>query len=129
MGYCRVLEARFDEAFTLLYQSLRTLRRHGAWGYCTSTHLDLCFAHLENGRLRHARRHGEQALALALRFEDDDSVRNALYLLGEVANQDGDEAAAFAAFEQLQQRFYPEDPNILHLLMAVDMRSMVNLRA
>ena len=48
-------------------------------------HVDLCYAHLELGRLRDAERHGRLGLALAEASGERDWVKNALYLLGEVA--------------------------------------------
>src|SRR5947209_928018 len=50
LGYCRVLQRRHAEGYTLLYESLRMLRRLRAERYMVSTLIDLCFAHLETGR-------------------------------------------------------------------------------
>jgi tetratricopeptide (TPR) repeat protein len=135
LGYCRALQGRLPEAFELLYRSLRTLRRYGADRWLISTHLDLCFAHLEASRLNYARRHGERALTLALtpagevRLGTDDDHRNALYLLGEVAMMQGDMASGESYFARLQSRFFPESENTVPLLMAVGARNLVNLRA
>jgi tetratricopeptide (TPR) repeat protein len=129
VGYCRVLQGRCREGLALLYSSLRALRRRRAEHYLISTHLDLCFAHLEIKRLRYARRHGEAALALATRQGDDDAVKNALYLLGQTATLAGDEVRAHAFFRRLQRDYYPDNPHVADFLMSVDVRQMINLRA
>ena len=129
LGYCRVLQGRPPEGYALLYASLAILRRHGAERYLISTHLDLCFAHLETGRYRHARRHGFAALRLAERLAESDSVKNALYLLGECANLSGDVLAACNLFNRLQREFFPEVSYLPGFLLAVDVRKLVNLHA
>src|SRR5215203_2150111 len=45
LGYCRTLQRRYSEAYELLYESLRSLRRAGSERYLVSTLLDLSFAH------------------------------------------------------------------------------------
>ena len=131
VGYCRALAGRPFEAFPFLHESLRILRRNKAERWLVSTHLDLCFAHLEVSRLSWARRHGEIALKLATRTGSDDDHRNALYLLGEVATLSGDEFACHEYFGLLQDRFYPEADraSTIELLIAVGVRELVNLRA
>lgn len=129
LGYCRILQGRQTEGYALLYASLRLLRRFGARKYEVLSHLDLCFAHLENGRYRLARRHGSAALALAESLEDRDSIKNALYLLGEIANLVGDLKDARSYFEQLHRDFFPEAGYLPEFLLAVDIRRLVNLHA
>jgi tetratricopeptide (TPR) repeat protein len=129
LGYCRVLQGRLREGFTLLLRSLRTLRRLGARRFEVSTRLDLCFAYLEAGRYRRAVQHGEVALAAAEEFNDADSLKNALYLLGEAANLAGDSARARALFGRLQRDYFPDNRFVSDFLLAVDVRKMVNLRA
>jgi|SRR6185295_812781 len=129
LGYCRILQGRYPEGYSLLYSSLADLRRHRAERYLISTHMDLCFAHLETGRYRHARRHGAAALRLAERMEERDSVKNALYLLGETANLSGDVIGACRFFNRLQRDFFPEVNYLPGFLLAVDVRKLVNLHA
>jgi hypothetical protein len=129
LGYCRVLQRRYAEGYSLLYRSLGGLRRSGAERYLISTHIDLCFAHLETGRYRHARRHGARALALAERMADLDAVKNALYLLGEAANLSGDVIGACRFFSRLQREFFPDVNYLPGFLLAVDVRKLVNLHA
>jgi|CXWL01.1.fsa_nt_gi tetratricopeptide (TPR) repeat protein len=128
LGYCRTIQGRFSEAFALLYESLRTHRRHGSDRYRTSTHLALAFAFLERERVRHARRHARQALALSERFGDLESTKNALYLLGAAEQVAGNRLAAHGYFRQLE-RFYPDSPFMAAFLLDLDVRRMINLRA
>lgn len=129
LGYCRVLQGRTAEGYTLLYESLSWLRRLGARRHEISARLDLCFAHLETGRYRHARRQGTLALRLAESLQDRDSVKNALYLLGEVANLSEDVHTARRHFTRLHRDFYPEAGYLPEFLLAVDVRKLVNLHA
>ena len=54
-------------------------------------------------------------------------VRNAHYLLGEVAFKKGDQGAAEWHFEQLGTH-YPDFPNLKNVLMALDLRKVVNFK-
>jgi Tfp pilus assembly protein PilF len=129
LGYCSILQGRHRQGYTYLYQSLRLLRRFGAERYQISSRLDLCFAHLETGHYRHAWRHGVAALELAQRMGEPDSVKNALYLLGEVANLQGDLDLARSYFSRLQREFFPDASYLPGFLLAVDVRKLVNLHA
>lgn len=129
LGYCRVLQGRTAEGYTLLYESLRWLRRLGARRHEISARLDLCFAHLEMGRYGHARRQGTLALGLAESLQERDSVKNALYLLGEVANLSEDVHTARRHFTRLHRDFFPEAGYLPEFLLAVDVRKLVNLHA
>jgi tetratricopeptide (TPR) repeat protein len=129
LGYCRLMQGRHDEAFTLLFASLRTFLRAGLLRPQVFARLSLCYAYLDLGKLRAALRHGQRALEIATQCDDVDSVKHALFLLGETHNQLGNEEIALGLFNRLQQRFYPESPNIPDVLMAIDVRQLVNLRA
>jgi len=129
LGYCRILQRRYPEGYRLLYESLRLLRRFGARRHEISARLDLCFAHLETERYEHSRRQGLAALALAESLGDAGSVKNALYLLGEVANLNGDLETARGYFARLHRDFFPEAGYLPEFLLAVDIRRLVNLHA
>lgn len=129
LGYCRVLQGRYREGCSLLVRSLRMLRRFGARRYQISTRLDLCLAHLEMGRFRHACRHGLEALRLAEQMNEPDSIKNALYLLGEAAHLHGDVNVARDYFTRLQRSYFPEASYLPGFLLAVDVRKLVNLHA
>jgi tetratricopeptide (TPR) repeat protein len=129
LGYCRVLQRRYEEGYRLLYESLFWLRRLSARRHEISTRLDLCFAHLETGRFRNARGQGTAALRLAEELGERDAVKNALYLLGEAANLSGDAETARDYFLRLQGDFFPEAGYLPEFLLAVDIRKLVNLHA
>jgi tetratricopeptide (TPR) repeat protein len=129
LGYCRVLQKRFAEGYRLLYSSLLDFRRHGLERLAVLPHLDLAFAHLETGRLRHARNHALKGLKLAEANELSDSVKNALYLLGEAESLRGDVGAAQGYFQRLQIEYFPDAPYLTSFLLAVDVRKLVNLHA
>ncbi|MGB5067950.1 MAG: hypothetical protein WBO29_11330, partial [Albidovulum sp.] len=129
LGYCNVLTGRARAGLALLYRSLRFLLRSGSEGHAMKAHLDLAFALLETAHARRAGRHAERALALAERFEDGEAKKNALYLLGAAAVATGDRVGARRHFERLQQGFYPEADYLPELLLHVDVRDLVNLKA
>lgn len=129
LGYCHIVGGRLREGLTLLYRSLRGLRRSGARRYEFHPRLSLSLARLECGDARAALRHGRAALAGAERAGDAEGIKAALYLLGEAAKQGGDVGLARAYYGQLQVRFYPENSSLADLLLAVDAREMVNLKA
>lgn len=128
LGYCRVLQGRLGEGFHLLFQSWRMLRSGRSKEALVSLHLDLSFAHLEIERPHHAARHATKALELARDLGDRDSVKNALFLLGESASLEGDEIGARRYYSELQT-YYPELPVVTDILLAVDTRQMINLKA
>lgn len=129
LGYCRVLQRRHTEGYTLLYKSLRMLRRFQAERYIVPTLLDLCFAHLETDHLRYAQHWGSLALQIAEQTQQHDSVKNALYLLGETAHLSGDSAGARDYFTRLQRDFFPNEVYLPGFLMTVDIRKLINLHA
>jgi len=129
LGYCRVLQNRLRESYPLFHESLAILRRIGAQRYQLCPRLDLCFAHLESERPRHAERHGRKALAIAESIGDCDAIKNALYLLGEAANLQGDSAKARSYFSRLQETFFPDQPYLTSFLLAIDVRKLINLKA
>ncbi len=138
LGYCLLTaaiggnglrRARMREALKLIYRSLRTFQREEALQYTVLPHLDLCFAHLELKRPASARRHGQRALALAKQYDDSAVTKNSLYLLGHVALFEGDTETARRYLSELGQRFYPSHAGLTDMLVALDLRQVVNLRA
>lgn len=128
LGYARVVLG-LDRGLELLYTSLRMLRSLGIRRDQVFPHLDLCFALMERGRHRHAMKHGAKALAVAEEAGESEAVKHALFLLGEVAQEIGDPARARALFERLQERFFPEIPRLADMLLTLDVRNLVNLKA
>ncbi len=129
LGYCRLIQGRRTEGFGLIFGGLRTLRRLGLEREQAPLHLSLCYGYLEVPRLQRALSHGLRALDIAERHGQVESLKNAYYLVGETYSQLGDEAAALACFRELQTRYFPQTPHIPELLLAVDVRPLLNLKA
>ena len=138
LGYCLLVGAirskglrrsRMREGLRLIYRSIRTFRREGAVQYSMLPHLDLCFAHLELQRPAAAKRHGQRALALAKQYDDSATIKNSLYLLGHVALLEGETETARRRFVELERRYYPDQSGLTDVLMSLDLRQVVNLRA
>ncbi len=129
LGYCNVLLGRSRDGLALLYASLRALLRRGAAAHAMKAQLDLAFALLETARPRLASRHAARALDAAEQFADGAATKTALYLLGAAAVAAGDRVGARRHFERLQQGFYPEAEYLPELLLHVDVRELVNLKA
>ena len=129
LGYCRVVQGRHEEGFRLLIESVRTLSRFGAIREQARPRLSLCYAYLEIARLRPALRQGLRALEIATEHDDHGSVKNAHYLIAETYKQLGQDELAHDYFIRLQRRYYPEAPHVPDLLMAVDVRTLINLKA
>lgn len=138
LGYCLLVGAirskglrrgRMREGLRLIYRSIRTFRREGAVQYSMLPHLDLCFAHLELQRPAAAKRHGQRALALAKQYDDSATIKNSLYLLGHVALLEGETETARRHFVELERRYYPDQSGLTDVLMSLDLRQVVNLRA
>lgn len=129
LGYCEVVLGRVRAGLGVLYRCLRTARRHGWQRLEMIARIDLCYAHIENGRFEHAQRHGTIGLRLAEASAEIDWVKNALYLLGEASVLDGASKQAYAWFHELQRRFYPQQRHLPDLLLSVDIRKLINLRA
>src|SRR5205807_7393689 len=92
--------------------------------YLAEAYIDLCFGYLGLNNLERASHYGEAALKSAT---ESRQIRNAHYLLGEVAYKMGDIELAEFHFDKLAA-FYPEFRNLKSLLFAIDLRSMVNLK-
>lgn len=129
LGYCRIVQQRRGEGFRLLFRSLRVLRAHGAERYQIFSLLDLAFAYLEARRYGRALRHGQAALRIAERLGERESIKNALYLLGEAANLGGQTFLARRYFARLQEDYFPSADYLAPFLLAVNVRTLVNLHA
>ena len=129
LGYCLMMLGKVRDGASLSFQALRWFRRLGARLYEAWPHLDLCYAYLEMGRYRRAREHGERALAIGEETGAAGRMKTALYLLGETERSAGDLEQAWEHFSRLQQDYYPESPQVVELMLAVDMRQVIQLRA
>lgn len=121
LGYCRLLNGETDHGIELIQSALPYLDDETG---LAEAYVDLCFGFLEKEELERAKFFGEAGLRLAT---EERQVRNAHYLLGEVACKTGDTVAADFHFEELA-RFYPAFRNLKSLLFAIDLRGMVNFK-
>jgi tetratricopeptide (TPR) repeat protein len=121
LGYCRLLNNELENGIGLILEALTYL--DDEVGRCEA-YIDLCYGYLEQNDLEHALFYGKAGLRLAA---EDRQVRNAHYLLGEVACKRGDTESADFHFDALA-RFYPNFRNLKSLLYAIDLRGMVNLK-
>jgi len=124
LGYCLLLEGESEEGVSLIHQAIDEMNASGAAGYCAESYIDLCYGYLELDRLEEARHFGTLGLEQA---SEDRQVRNAHYLLGEVAYKLGEHEQAMSHFERLGT-YYPDFPNLKNILMALDLRKVVNFK-
>jgi tetratricopeptide (TPR) repeat protein len=129
LGYCHVVLGQLKRGLRLLYESLRMLSRLGAHELRPRPRLSLAFGYLEIGRFEYAARQARAALEEARRGADETSIKNALYLLGQSYNLEGDEARARDCFCELQRTFYPDNGAIPDFLLAIDVRRIIHLKA
>jgi tetratricopeptide (TPR) repeat protein len=129
VAYCALLDGRRSEGMSRLYRVLREARRHQLPRLEMIARIDLCYAYLDLERLARAERCGRRGLELAEWIGEQAAIKNALYLLGQVAVLQGEERRARELFGELQGRFYPEQPNLTDFLVSVDVRPLINLRA
>lgn len=128
LGFCRFMLGDRSVGLEMLERALEVYRRGDLTLQRMIVHLDLCYAHLELGEPERAERHGREALALGESLGHPDTVKNALYLLGEASLELDRPAEAATCFERLR-RLFPETPVPSATLLAVGLRSLINLRA
>jgi tetratricopeptide (TPR) repeat protein len=130
LGYAKVLLGKPREGLGMLLRSLRgLLREQAATENAMVAHTDLSYAYLEVGRPRYAMKHAMAGMEAAERLGYPDVKRNAMYLLGQSYQEFGRSGDAAGVFEALQREFFPDSPAVAQFLMAVDVKSMINLRA
>lgn len=129
LGYCRMLQNRTREGMITAFAGLKMLRRLRLRREQAPLHLSLCYGYLDLERPDRALAHGMAGLDIARQHDDVESIKNGLYLVGEAHNQQGAEFAAFRCFRELQATYFPSTPNVPELLMAIDVRSLINLKA
>lgn len=129
LAYCEILDGDWRTGFGRLFACLRWLRSHPMSEYQAQTHLALAVGYLELGRVERAWRHGRRALAHAERSGKVDTIKAALFQMGEIERAGGDLEASYDYFSRVQQRFYPDQPDAPALLAGVSMAKVVNLWA
>lgn len=121
LGYCLLLEGDLETGMKHIHASLELLREPLGRA---EAYVDLCYGYLEMGAYEKALFYGQAGLDIS---EDPRQTRNAHYLLGEACYKSGDTEGADFHFGELS-KFYPQFRNLKHLLYAIDLRSMVNLK-
>ncbi len=129
LAYPNAVIGNYAKSFKLLFTCLRWFRRTGKLIYGAWPHLVLCYTYIEIGRFHHAWRHGMRALDMAERAKDHEAIKNALFLLGEVEKSAGDIDTAYDYYARLQREFCPEVANLPEMMLVVESKQLVNLRA
>ena len=124
LGYARLLKEDSAAGVELILEAVSLMKVTGAEGYASESYIDLCHGYLDLGDLEKAQHYGELGLEGAT---EQRQVRNAHYLLGEVAHNLGESERAAFHFEKLAA-YYPEFPHLKNLLVAIDLRKMVNFK-
>jgi tetratricopeptide (TPR) repeat protein len=121
LGASRLLSDQFVEGIALIEKALPFI---AAPMHVAEAYIDLCFGFLGLENLERAWHFGQAGLDLAT---ESRQIRNAHYLLGEIAYKMGDTGLAEFHFDKLAA-FYPDFRHLKSLLFAIDLRSMVNLK-
>lgn len=130
LGYCLAVNGRITLAFRHMVASLRMMNRLKLGAWRRFPHLTLSYAYLEIGRYQRSIEHATKALEISAACPGaDEQWKNSLYLLGEAKKISGRDTEAYEHFTLLQKQFYPEQPFIVDVLMATDVRKMINLMA
>lgn len=130
LGYSKVMVGDFSGGFHYLYAALRWCRRNPTENlYEMTSHLSLAFAFTELGRWRYAWCHGRRALRMAESMGARDFVKMGLYVMGEIEKSAGDIEEAYHYYTRMQKEFYPEEPSLPNMLLVIDTKAVVNLRA
>lgn len=130
LGYCLTVTGKITVAFRHLATSLRMMNRLKLGGWRRFPHLAFAYAYLEIGRYQRSAHHALRALAISEETPGAEEQRkNSLYLIGEAKKMCGHDAEAWEYFIELQKSYYPEQPYIVDVLMATDVRKMINLMA
>lgn len=121
LGASNLLADNIEEGIRLIHEAIPSIVSQQS---LAEAHIDLCYGYLAMGDLEQARHYGDSGLALA---EEPRQVRNAHYLLGDVALKAGDVEAAHEHFDELAKH-YPQFRNLKKVLFAFDLRGIINLK-
>lgn len=122
LGYATLLLDQPAEGVALIHQALELMESLEIGGYLAESYIDLCHGYLALGELEKARFYGELGLEHLVEARQERNVR---YLLGEIAYETGDFETAELHFGHLAAH-YPDFPQLRNLLLAVNLRSMIN---
>jgi len=130
LGYTFICTERLKEGLKLCEQARDTLDEASADHLIYENLQDLCYGYILDNQLERAHTAGGRALALAERYDDNQVMKNCLFLLAEVAVRRGD---AFRGRRYLRElaEFYPEiemNEEIIDVFLTTDLTNVVNLR-
>ncbi|RLE22652.1 MAG: hypothetical protein DRJ65_13435 [Acidobacteria bacterium] len=130
LGYALMCTDRLEEGLGLCEQARATLDELSADHLIYENLQDLCYGYILNDQLEQAHAAGERALILAEHYDDNQVMKNCLFLLAEVAVRRGD---AFRGRRYLRElaEFYPEigmNEEIIDVFLTTDLTNVVNLR-
>lgn len=128
-GYCHVVCGRLELGFTDLFRSLRICMQLKARRHEASVRLSLSFAYLQCDRHSAALRHARRSFQIAEEIHVPALLKHGLFLLGEAEKLAGNPLAARYYFVRLQKEFYPAAGSASDLLLLLNVRSLVNLKA
>ena len=124
IGYCQTLQKRLTDGIKTIEQALTLAVEIDDRRTEAECRQDLAHAHLLAGDPDAARPFAEAALALAEAAGFRDILQNSIYILGEVAALEGDDAARDAHFARLQT-FFPEFPYLRDFLQMFDLSDIL----
>lgn len=122
IGYCTLVSDEVETGVRMIEEALAIMQASGFEGFIAEPHLDLALGYLELENYDLAQHHGRVGLEKAT---EQRQIRNAHYLLGEIAHYRGDTESAEFHFDHLC-RFYPDFPQLKNLLYAIDLRGVIN---
>lgn len=130
LGYALMCTDRLEEGLGLCEQARVTLDELSADHLVYENLQDLCYGYILDDQLERAHAAGERALTLAEHYDDNQVMKNCLFLLAEVAVRRGD---AFRGRRYLRElaEFYPEigmNEEIIDVFLTTDLTNVVNLR-
>jgi tetratricopeptide (TPR) repeat protein len=123
-GYSKLVAGQLEDGIAMIHRAIDLMKESGNEGFIAESYIDLCYGYLEQNDLPKALEYGLLGESLATEVRQ---VRNVHYLLGEVAHKLGDRETAEAHFDALAT-FYPDFPHLKDVLLALDLRKMVNLK-
>ncbi len=128
LGYCLMCTGRVEDGVALSRDAAAAIEAIGARQYLAEVYQDLCYGALQQGNFQEARTWGEQALALARKFDHPTVARNTLMLLADAAMDVEDEAATESYLQALSEH-YPDFRGMKSFLRAFNVRDVINLKA
>jgi len=130
LGYVMLCTDRLDEGIRRCEAARTILEDLGAEHYLYEVLQDLCYGYVLADDLENAFGCGTEALELAIEHEDQQIVKNCLFLLSEIAVRRGDTFGARRYLHELTA-YYPEagiSEEIIDVFLATDLTTVVNLR-